>query len=377
MLKVLFLTTSHSHNDDRIFYHQARELEKKGYHVKICSLCSDYQGIIDGVEIEAYSVLGESIEKKKEVFQNVCFSFQPEAIICSEPLAVIAAKKFVKEHKISCIYDVTEWYPAMSMLRIYRFPTHIIHALKYFLINLYAGFLSTHFIFGEYTKKFPLAWLFWFKKQIVLPYYPDPVYIKESSKKLNPEVITLCYTGAISKDKGIGNFFKAIDQVRYRNPSLKIHILIIGEAKLEIDKIYFSSLLKKYAFDDLEIRKMTSFEHFTEAFSDADICFDLRDFNFENHHSLPIKLFYFMGAGKPVIYSNLKGIRKHMGKLSFGYLVDPQNEKIIADIILNYVKNPDLYQTHALNAKKDFREKYNWRIISDSFLDFVKRATDK
>ena len=84
-----------------------------------------------------------------------------------------------------------------------------------------------------------------------------------------------------------------------------------------------------------------------------------------------------MAAGKPVIYSNLKGIRKHMGKLSFGYLVDPGNEKIISDIIIKYVKNPHLYETHALNAKKDFREKYNWKIINHSFLDFVKRAIDQ
>jgi glycosyltransferase involved in cell wall biosynthesis len=376
MLKVLFLTTSHSYNDDRIFYHQAKELSRKGYKVMICSLCSDFQGVIDGVEVDASPVLGESIEKKKEVFQKVCSSFQPDAIVCSEPLAVIAVRKFVKEHKISCIYDVTEWYPSMSMLEAYHFPAKIVHALKFFLINLYAGFLSTHFIFGERTKKFPLGWLFWFKKQMILPYYPDPDYVTESIKTLKPESITLCYTGAISKDKGIENFFNAIAEVRKRDPLLNINILIIGGTRQQSDEIYFSALLEKYAFKNIEIRKATSFEQFTNAFADADLCFDLRDFNFENHHSLPIKLFYFMGAGKPVIYSNLKGIRKHMGQLSFGYLVDPQNEKIIADFILKYVKNPHLYQTHALNAKKDFREKYNWRTISDSFLDFMKRAID-
>ena len=377
MLKVLFLTTSHSYKDDRIFYHQARELSRQGYEVRICSLCSDYQGVIDGVSIEAYSVLQESIAIKKQVFQRVCDAFQPDCIICSEPLAVIAVKKFVKEHKVSCLYDVTEWYPAMSMLVGYRFPLNIFHAVKFFLINLYAGFLSTHFIFGEQTKKFPLAWFFWFKKHIILPYYPDPAYTSENIKKLEPGMITLCYTGHISKDKGIGNFFNAVAQVRRQLPSLKIKVLIIGGTRQQSDEDYFAGLLNEYNFDGVEVRKPTSFEHFTEAFSDADLCFDLREFNFENHHSLPIKLFYFMAAGKPVIYSNLKGIRKHMGKLSFGYLVDPGNEKIISDIIIKYVKNPHLYETHALNAKKDFREKYNWKIINHSFLDFVKRAIDQ
>ncbi|NIF07351.1 glycosyltransferase family 4 protein [Chryseobacterium sp. Tr-659] len=377
MPKVLFLTTSHSYNDDRIFYHQAKALRDNGYEVKICSLYTDYKGTIDGIEIESYSVLEESIEQKMETFRKVCESFQPHCIICSEPLAVVASKKFVQEKNISCIYDVTEWYPSMSMLEKYSFPARAFQAFKFFLIQLYAGFLSTHFIFGETTKKFPLAYFFWFKKQMILPYYPDSAYIKESIRELKPNTITLCYTGQISKDKGIGNFFKAINKLREKEPEMDIRILIIGSTVQESDALYFSALLEKYSFKNIEVRKPTSFEHFTEAFADADLCFDLRETHFENNHSLPIKLFYFMGAGKPVMYSDLKGIRKHMGELSFGYLVNPQDAESIAEMIIRYARNPAQYHSHALNARKEFKEKYNWGTIKNAFIDFVKRSIDK
>lgn len=377
MPKVLFLTTSHSYNDDRIFYHQAKALRDNGYEVKICSLYAEYKGVIEGIEIESYAVLGESIEKKMETFRKVCDNFQPQTIICSEPLAVVASKKFVKEHNASCIYDVTEWYPSMSMLDKYWFPAKIFQAVKFSVIQWYAGFLSTHFIFGETTKKFPLAYFFCFKKQMILPYYPDTAYITESIKELDSDTITLCYTGQISKDKGIENFFNAINKLRQKVPALHIRILVIGSTVQESDELYFSALLKKYSFDHIELRKPTTFERFTEAFADADICFDLREINFENNHSLPIKLFYFMGAGKPVIYSNLKGIRKHMGSLSFGSLVDPQNADVISEVILNYIRNPELYHLHALNARKEFEEKYNWSTIKEPFVDFVKRSIDK
>ncbi|MGG7440552.1 glycosyltransferase [Chryseobacterium arthrosphaerae] len=377
MPKVLFLTTSHSYNDDRIFYHQAKALRDNGYAVKICSLYADYKGVIDGIEIESYAILEESVEKKTATFQTVCEAFHPDTIICSEPLAVVAANKFVKASKISCIYDITEWYPSMSMLEKYRFPVKIFQALKFFLIQLYAGYVSTHFIFGETTKKFPLAYFFGFKKQIILPYYPDPDYIRESIKALDPGSITLCYTGQISKDKGIDNFLKAADKVRQKTSTHKVKILIIGATRQESDKAYFSDLLNKYAFEHIEIRKPTSFEKFTEALADADLCFDLREINFENNHSLPIKLFYFMGAGKPVIYSDLKGIRKHMGTLSFGSLADPQDAEAISEIIVNYVKDPELYHLHAMNAGKAFKEKYNWRTISNSFVNFVKKSIDR
>ena len=65
--KILFLTTAHHFNDDRIFYHQAKELKNKGFDVKICSLSSDFVGNIDDVEIESYPVIEKSFSEKIEI----------------------------------------------------------------------------------------------------------------------------------------------------------------------------------------------------------------------------------------------------------------------------------------------------------------------
>ncbi|WP_175621287.1 glycosyltransferase [Chryseobacterium schmidteae] len=377
MPKILFLTTAHNYDDDRIFFHQAKELAINGFDVKICSLTANFKGKNDGVEIESFNILNESVQTKIQKFTEVCNSFQPDCIICSEPIAVFAANKYRKTKKVSIVYDITEWYPAMSMLQDFSFLMKFIHGIKFFLIQLYAGFLSTHFIFGEKTKKFPLAYFFPFKKKIILPYYPHERFVSENIKKLNPDETTLCYTGAISEDKGIGNFFNAVEEVHKRNPQLNIKILIVGSARKKADEIYFSNILAKSSVKNIEIRKPTSFEEFTKAFADADICFDLRAFNFENHHSLPIKLFYYMGAGKPIIYSSLKGIRKHMNVSDFGYLVNPNDSKKIADNIEAYLKKPQLYDLHAANARKEFMQNYNWEIIKNSFVNFIKNSLPK
>ncbi|MCU7614714.1 glycosyltransferase [Chryseobacterium sp. GMJ5] len=377
MSKILFLTTAHNYNDDRILYHQAKELKSRGSEVKICSLYSDFQGNIEGIDVEAYSILEKSSTDKIQTFLKVCEDFQPDCIICSEPIPVLAARKFGKSKKVSIIYDITEWYPAMSMLEGYSFLLKGIHFFKFFLIQLYAGLLSTHFIFGEETKKFPLAYIFPFKKRMTLPYYPDQSYISESINSLKNNEITLCYTGAISKDKGIGNFFNAIAKLQKRKPGLKVSILIVGSARKESDEHYFSQLLSTFSFDHITLKKPAIFEKFAETFAEADICFDLRALNFENHHSLPIKLFYYIGAGKPIIYSNLKGIRQHMDVSGFGYLVDPENSDLIADVIIQYTENPELYYKHAQNARNEFTQKYNWDTIKNSFADFVDQSIDK
>ncbi|MBO6186340.1 MAG: glycosyltransferase [Chryseobacterium sp.] len=377
MPKILFLTTAHNHDDDRIFFHQAKELITSGFEVKICSLTSGFKGKVDDVEIESFDILKGFVQTKTQKFIEGCNSFQPDCIVCSEPIAVIAANKFSKTKKVSIVYDITEWYPAMSMLQDFSFLMKFIHGIKFFLIQLYAGFLSTHFIFGEETKKFPLAYFFPFKKKVTLPYYPHERFVSENIKELNPNEITLCYTGAISEDKGIGNFFNVVEELYKRNPHLNIKILIVGAARKKADEIYFSEILAKSSVKNIEIRKPTSFEEFTKAFADADICFDLRAFNFENHHSLPIKLFYYMGAGKPIIYSYLKGIRKHMDVSEFGYLVNPKDFNKIAGYIEAYLKNPELYYLHATNAAEEFKRSYNWNVIKNSFVNFIKNSLPK
>ena len=374
MSKILFLTTAHRYDDDRIFYHQAKALKDAGNEVKICSLSSEFQGIVDGIEIESYDILDKNSKHKTEAFEKVCESFQPDCIICSEPLAVISAKKYKKQKKISIVYDITEWYPSMRMVEGYSFPLHIIHALKFFLIQLYAGLVSTHYIFGENTKKFPLAYFFPFKKAIISPYYPDDRYIHQNIKKLEQNKNTLCYTGQFSEEKGIGNFFGAVDHLRKKKPELDISILLIGGARKEKGEKYFSELVRKYQFKNLKIAKATSFETFTEAYSDADICFDLRTLNYENHHCLPIKIFYYAASGKPVIYTDLKATRQQVDVSKFGHLVDPENAEAIGNIILRYIENPELYSDHARNARNEYEKKYNWNVIRDSFVDFIKKS---
>ena len=137
---------------------------------------------------------------------------------------------------------------------------------------------------------------------------------------------------------------------------------------------FSQKLIKKYQFENIKIGRSTSFETFTEAYADADICFDLRTLNYENHHCLPIKIFYYAASGKPVIYTDLKATREHVDVAKFGFLVDPENSDAIADNILQYIDNPELYSDHAKNARLGYEQKYNWNVIKDSFINFIKKS---
>ncbi|MFP7656332.1 glycosyltransferase [Chryseobacterium proteolyticum] len=155
---------------------------------------------------------------------------------------------------------------------------------------------------------------------------------------------------------------------------MEIAILIIGSSRKEKDEKYFSYLLSKYKWENITIKKPASFETFTEAYAEADLCFDLREMSYENHHCLPIKIFYYAASGKPVIYTDLKATRQHVDVSEFGVLVDPEDDDAISDAIINYIDHPEVYNRHALNARQEYEEKYNWNLIKKRFTDFVKQS---
>lgn len=371
MQKFLFLTTAHQYDDDRIFHHQAKELSRIGKTVKICSLSSDFQGFVGGVSIEAFACLTKPTHEKLAIMLAVCKDFQPDVIICSEPLAVIAASRFKKIKKTHIIYDVTEWYPSFRMLAPYSFLSKIFHFFKFNFIQIYAGFCCDKMIFGEVSKMFPVGYLFPFKPKLLLPYYPDFSFIQKNVKNLTPEKITLCYTGRMSEEDGIGNFFNALQLLRKRNPNLQISVLIIGSPKREKDVAYFNSLLSSVDNLDINLQKPVPFEDFSAALADADICLDLREKNWEYNQSLPIKLFYYIASGKPIIYTNLSAISKHLDVSNFGDLVFPNDTEKIVSIIEHYIQNPSLYNQRAMAARQAFEEKYNWGKIKNQFTEFV------
>ncbi len=374
MTKVLFLTTAHHHDDDRIFHHQAKSLRDAGYQVKVTSLSSSFSGILDDIEIEAIDALHKSIREKAAIMSDVCEQFAPDIIICSEPLAVLAAKRYKRKRSIAIVYDVTEWYPSLRMIHHTHFLGKVGKFFKYSFIQLLAGKAATHFIFGEESKQFPLNYFFPRKPNLLLPYYPDLEFISTHIRTFDKNKITLCYTGRISEKDGIDNFFQVANLLQRRNPGSLIKLLIIGKTQSTSDQEKLQECINAFGKEKVTFKDPVPLKEFTAALEDADFCFDLRKKNFESTHCLPIKIFYYAGAGKPVMYSNMKATRRHLNVSRFGHLVEPEDIEQIVFYLEEYMHDESKYQFHAENAVAVVLEQYNWQVIAPSFLQFIRDA---
>ena len=373
-MNISFLTSGHDPFDDRIFYHMARSLCDHDNNVLIISSKYELDEVSNGIKLNCFA--GDNLTKSDKInsFTERLSSFKPHAIICSEPFTLLAAKRYSKRVSgtIRIIYDITEWYPSKKNLRVHEFYLRWYFFLKLFLFNLYSASFADSFIFGEWYKSRPYRFLFPFKRFIFTSYYPDLRYIPFSKPDLRKGKLRLCYSGKISMEKGYGNFINVIQTLIKLNKDIDVEVKIIGWFEDEHDKEECGNLLSQVSRNiSIKLFERQDLENFLELIKETDIFLDLRYGDFENQHCLPIKLFYYAALGRPVIFSDLRAIHKEVEIEKFGFLVNPGNYETIANIILGYLNDEDLYYQHCRNARKLAENNYNWQRIESQFLKLL------
>jgi glycosyltransferase involved in cell wall biosynthesis len=374
-MNISFLTSAHYYNDDRIFYHMAKSLFRAGNNIEIISSKTEMNQLCEGILINSFN--GDLYSKKDKIstFKKLLNQSKPDIIICSEPLTILAAQKYKSSSakKVRILYDITEWYPSKKNLRTKNFLLKIYTFFKLLLFNIYASSMADGFIFGEWYKSRPYRFIYRNKPFVYITYYPDLNFIHPVKPDFREKRVNLCYSGKISSEKGYINFIKVIDKLSNLLPDLMIDVKIIGWYETSRDK----EECEAFPLPEKKNVIITSYprqpyKDYIELIKSTDIFLDLRSADYENQRCLPIKLFYFLALGRPVIYSDLKAIRKEVEMDKFGSLIDPENIDGISAIIKKYTLNKELYLLHCDNALAYAKTKYNWEKIEPSFLSFIQ-----
>ena len=367
--KICFLQVAHLPNDDRVWFHQTKTLKENGFDVSVISTRANNS------ELENVFCFDDTGMKKQEVnrkISEILGKINPKLIICDNPLAVYFASKYKKRNRKSAkiVMDVTEWYPSKKNLNHLYGIKRVAKSLKLKFLNLSSGFMADGFIFGEEHKAKFFKKYFMRKPSIDLPYYPDLRYIKKGKPKEDYSEWKFLYSGLLNKDKGFYNLLEAMKTTAILNKNLTFVLKIItNEILNEEQRLLIANLPKNL---EIEFKDYMPFEIFCNEISRYDIFLDLREKDKENNRCLPIKLFYYMGCGKPSIFTDLDAIRLHISEIEeFVSLTHPNDYTNIAQIITEYSTNREKYRQHSAAALKYSREKYNWGVLSDEFLKFI------
>jgi glycosyltransferase involved in cell wall biosynthesis len=370
-IKVLLLSTVHFSLDDRAFYHQAQSLIRNNCDVIICSTLDNRMDSRDGIIFSSRDLSESTFLSKLKWLINQIRFYKPDVILCDTPIGIIISK-FVKKRKTKIIYDITEWYPSKKNL---VFTSILVLPFKFILLSFlyfFAGLLSDRYIFGEYYKGLPFSYCFFWKEHITLPYYPSKKYIEKTQCKEISDEINLLYSGLISHDKGIDCVFDVVDGLAHVHPELKIRLNIIGNFSNDTEKIKFHEFTDRVSPNVVINRyEFLPFIDYCKEICKNDLFLDLRQIDFENNRCLPIKIFYYLSCGRPVIYSNLKSIRYEFKEFKPGYLVNPRDTKLIVSLISSYITQPALYKT-ACKTAVETSQLFTWENVENDFISFIQ-----
>ena len=163
---------------------------------------------------------------------------------------------------------------------------------------------------------------------------------------------TVCYVGALSKDRGL---IEMVSALRGVDSSVCLEILgdchdegLMGDLK-EVStwrRVKYGGFKNRDAVENLLMHSFAGLAilHPTPTFVNA----------------LPTKIFEYMAAGIPVIVSSMPILRKIVEDSKCGLCVDPFNIDEIGSAIQYLYDNPDICKAMGCNGRKAVEQKFNW-----------------
>ncbi|MDD5043059.1 MAG: glycosyltransferase family 4 protein [Patescibacteria group bacterium] len=176
----------------------------------------------------------------------------------------------------------------------------------------------------------------------------------------------ILFVGALDR----AHYFKGIDYLLRTikligNPTIKLLIVGAGNMKEEY-------IAKARALD------IASQVIFTGFVSDEDLprYYNLADLfvlpSTDKSEAFGVVLVEAMASGKPVIASNLPGVRSVVENGINGYLADLKNEGDLASCIKNIFASEDLSRQFGFAGRKKAEQKYDWKVIGDKLESLFK-----
>jgi len=234
---------------------------------------------------------------------------------------------------------------------------------KYFTGSIDGAIVMAGYVLDDLRK---------FRENIPAKLSPHPLYdnygplternVAVSKLKLDPDYSYLLFFGFIREYKGLDLLIKAYSDKRLRNRKLKL--LVAGEF-YEDDKPY-RDLIRSL---DIE-SEIIFFDHFIKD-SEVSLFFGAADLVIQPYKSATqsgvTQIAYYFD--KPMLVTDVGGLKEIVPDGRCGYVVKPQPEKIAESIIDFYDNNRKSFFTEGVKLEKD---RFSWDRMTASIMEVYR-----
>ncbi len=200
-------------------------------------------------------------------------------------------------------------------------------------------------------------------------YLPKPKdnALLEKHNIASDEKIVL-FVGGLDK----AHYFKGVEYLieamsRLRDAQYLWRLVIVGEGDL---KQYYASLVDQFRLNSRTIFSgYVSNEELPRYYNLADV-FALP--SIDKSEAFGLALVEAMSCGKPVVASNLPGVRSVITEKMNGLLVEPKNSDDLASKINYFLSNPSQSFEFGKAGRNKVKLKYDWKIIGQKLDELYK-----
>ncbi|MBX9621324.1 MAG: glycosyltransferase family 4 protein [Alphaproteobacteria bacterium] len=362
---VTHITTAHPSSDIRIFHKECKSLSKHGIKVNLIATHPKNECIenINIIPLPSFK------RRDAQIVFNSCLAFsaalktQADLFHFHDPELIpvgILLKIFGKK----VIYDVHEDTPAQILSKEWITP-HIRPSLSFFMKRLEA--LCSKFFDGIIAATPHITDIFIKRNNNSININNYPI-LEESIKSKNidlsiKEEKTICYIGNITKIRGIMELLEAIE-----GTDIKLHLA----GKIPSPDL-IKTLKKHKAWKNVVYFGHVDRTELSSILSKSQLGI-LLFHPVPNHmNCIPNKLFEYMGAGLPIVASDLPFWRKLLKGLDNVYFVDPLNPQAIRTAIKELIADKEKCHSIGIKGIKIINEKYNWGSEEKKLIAFYKK----
>jgi len=354
MKTVCHLTSAHDNNDSRIYYKECCSLNQAGlYHVYL--IAPGDTCIRDGINIigvdkssdsrllRMFKITKAVYKKALEVDADIYHFHDPELLPYGLKLKKKGKKVIFDSHENYTMQIVEKKYIPKNLRKIvsklyHAYETHVLKRIDAVIVP--CSFEGKN-IFDHRAKR-----------SEIIANYPVLSAFYEKYQDNTRKSDYICYTGALSFNRGITYLIKAAYKAN-------VKLVLAGEFS---SQTYAEETMNLPEFSCVEYRGCVGqnevFEIYSQAFAGASIF--LTRGQYGKVDTFGIKIFEFMAMGLPVIISSYPYACDVLKEYNYGICVPLDDIDAIAAAICYLKEHPDVAYKMGQEGRRAVLEKFNW-----------------
>lgn len=375
MTRVCILSSVHLALDNRVFYREARSLQRAGYDVTLIAI-HEQDEVKDGIQIRALPRVARTrrpllwrtlLQMARETEADVYHFHDPELLLVTPWLRRQTGKP--------AIYDIHEVYADFIKVKDYmpawlRYPIAWNFAwLEPLLARFQDGLI---FADDEIARTFRRIQV----PKTTLFNYPAVSFVEQAAEvtqPLQPRERVVLYLGGMERNRGTALMIEAFARVHAAVPEARL--LLVGHfMPPELEQEVRAHAVQKGLAEAVTITGRVPFEEIGRYLQQAAVGWVSWQPVPKNQKNIPTKLFEYMAYGVPVVSSDLPSTRPFVDNGENGYLVQATDPGAHAAAILQILQNPHTGVEMGRRGQALVRNRFNWGEMEKRLLNLYEEV---